>query len=292
MKLRLIYLLIVLLLALIVSSALDASAHNNNGFKIILLDSDNTIHSCQLGAFACRSKRILRVNGNLIGIDFRPADGWLYALTDTGWIYTIDVQPRGLGNTIQIGQFSPRFAGGFQSLMDWNPVANALRLIGSNDQNQALLVAPGNVQVAGGQQPIVYAQGDVNFGVDPNICGGAYTNNIAGAQTTIFYGIDYDLDTLITFPVGANGSSATGAGQAQTVGSVIDQWGNQIIFAPTADFDIYTDDRGRDAAIGVNGRSIFTIDVSQISLGQPVRAKLLATKDGSLIDIAISPGKQ
>ena len=38
-----------------------------------------------------------------------------------------------------VSTLSPRFAGGYQSLMDFNPMVNALRLIGSNDQNFAVV---------------------------------------------------------------------------------------------------------------------------------------------------------
>src|SRR5689334_4936069 len=61
--------------------------------NIYLLDTDNTIFVLTPGATSfTRLVRVRQVNGNLIGIDFRPADASgtvLYGLTDTGNLYTI-----------------------------------------------------------------------------------------------------------------------------------------------------------------------------------------------------------
>src|SRR2546428_4296816 len=101
---------------------------------IYALNADNTIYVLPPGATSfSRLARVTGVNGNLIGIDFRVADGQLYALTDTGSIYTISLSSTNLGAATLVSNLSPRFAGGFQSLFDFNPVLNAIRAIGSND---------------------------------------------------------------------------------------------------------------------------------------------------------------
>ena len=51
--------------------------------------------------------------GNLIGIDFRPADSKLYGLTDLGTLYTIDVSGR---NELKVP--TP----GFASDPAWSPL--------------------------------------------------------------------------------------------------------------------------------------------------------------------------
>ena len=86
--------------------------------------------------------RVTQTNGNLIGIDFRPADGKntaLYALTDTGTIYTINLTANGLGNATQVSNMTTRFPSGVQSLFDFNAVVNAIRLIGSDRSNYAVV---------------------------------------------------------------------------------------------------------------------------------------------------------
>lgn len=269
--------------------------------NIYLLNDDNVLFVLTPGAASfTRLVRVNRVNGNLIGIDFRPADGngnSLYGLTDTGNLYTISLVAPNIGATALVSSLSTRFAGGFQSLMDFNPVLNALRLIGTNDQNFALVNSGGNLNVTAVQTAMAYAAGGVNAGVDPNITGGAYTNNYAGAPNTLFYGFDYDLDTLVTISsVSSTGSSNTGGGQLQTIGRLVGADGAPINFSPTADLDIHTDASGVNSVIGINGRMLFTIDLSQINpslaLGttQNIIAKSIPmTEPGGFIDLAVSP---
>src|SRR5215475_6324744 len=204
--------------------------------SIYALNADNTIYVLLPGTTSfIRLARVTGVNGNLIGIDFRVADGQLYALTDTGSIYTISLSPTKLGAATLVSNLSPRFAGGFQSLFDFNPVINAIRAMGSNDQNFAVVNANGgNLNSTVVQTTVAYAAGDVNAGKDPNLSGGAYTNNFAGATVTLFYGIDYDLDTLVTIqPATPGGSSNTGGGQLQTIGNLVTPGGARINLSPT-----------------------------------------------------------
>jgi len=269
--------------------------------NIYTLNSDNVIFVLTPGATSfTRLGRVNRIDGNLIGIDFRPADGAaspLYGVTDTGKVYAIAVSSTQLGAATLVSTLSPRFAGGFQSLMDFNPVVNAIRLIGTNDQNHAIVNSGGNLNVTAVQTALTYAPGDVNAGADPNICGGTYTNSYANAPNTLFYAIDHDLDTFVTISsVSSTGSSNTGGGLLQTIGPIVDASGNPINCSPTADLDAYTDASGLNSIIGVSGRTIFTIDLGQINtslaLGstQKVVAKTLSMAEpgGGYIDIAVA----
>ena len=285
------------------SAAQQAAAIASPNVNIYALNADNVIFVLTPGATGfTRLVRVNRVNGNLIGLDFRPADGnpnSVYGLTDTGNLYTINLSSTNLGAATLVSTVSPRFAGGFQSLMDFNPVVNALRLIGTNDQNFAIVNSGGNLNVTAIQGSLSYNTGDVNFGVDPNITGGSYTNNYPGAPFTLFYAIDYDLDTLVTIAAPSPGSSsATGGGKLQTVGRVSDTLGNLINFSPTADIDIYTDSNGANYIIGMSGRTMFSIDLSQINpslaLGTTQKvvanAITMAEPGGGYIDIAVATG--
>ncbi len=243
------------------------------GVNIYALTSDNMIYVLKPGtsSFAVVG-RVPRRNGNLIGIDFRPAEQsatTLYGLTDTGNVLLINLaSPSPLSTTVaSTPSPTPRFAGGFQSLMDFNPVVNALRVIGSNDQNFAFVNSNGgNLNAIAVQTAITYDPGDVNKGVDPNLACGSYTNNYPGAPNTIFYGIDYDLDTFVTISSkNATGSSNTGGGMLQTIGSLVRAGGGSININPTADIDIYTDANGVNTLVGVNNEAIFTIDLTQLN---------------------------
>ena len=259
------------------------------GVDLYALDADNTIWLKR----ACDPdfRRQIRVRPfldgeSLIGIDSRPSDSHLYAISDAGFIYTIDITPPGRGNQVRISAINPGFAGGFQSLADFNPVVDALRLIGSNDQNYAVVNSGGNLNATAVQTRIAYAAGDANAGQDPNLTGGAYTNNVAGAQTTIFYGLDYQTDTLITIAPGANGSSATGGGQLTTIGRLLRFDTNPLNITPTADVDIYTDAAGNNTLIGITGRALFTLDLANVTPGRDVTVRTSTLNDGGLIDVA------
>jgi len=267
---------------------------------IYALNTNNVILILQPGATNfTRLVRVNQSNGNLVGIDFRPADKRLYALTDTGTLYTIALGATNLGAVTKVSALTPRFDAGYQSLMDFNPVVDAIRLIGSDNSNYAVVKdANGILNTTAVQTSLTYPAPDVNAGKDPNVACGSYTNNVAGATVTLFYGIDYALDTLVFIPPAtAGGSSATGGGQLQTIGNLVTPTGTRINFAPTTDFDITTNANGVNTIYGVSGRSLFSIDLAQIkstlARGQTqnvvVRGISLAeTPDngGNLIDFA------
>ena len=269
--------------------------------NIYVLNGDNTLFVLTPGSLGfTRLVRVNQVSGNLIGIDFRPAEAsgaQLYGLTDTGNLYTISLASANLGAATLVSTLSTRFAGGCQSLMDFNPVLNAIRLIGSNDQNFAVVSSGGNLNAMAAQTAMAYATGDVNAGVDPNISGGSYSNNLPTAPNTLFYGIDYDLDTLVTIAsLNATGSSNTGTGQLKTIGKLVDASGAAINFSPTADLDIYTDANGVNSVVGVNGRMLFTLDLGQINPALPLGTtqnvtikSIMMNELGGAIDIAVSP---
>jgi hypothetical protein len=273
------------------------------------LTSDNSLYVLKPGATSyVRGGRVdVSDGGNLIGIDFRPADGKLYGLTDRGGLYTIDLSTRYFGASTKVSTVNPRFSGGFGALVDFNPVLNALRITGSNDQNIAVVnsATGANLGTTAVQTTFTYAQGDVNFGKNPEIVGGAYNNNFVGATATLFYLVDHDLDTLVTISgKNATGSSNTGAGLLQTIGSFVDESGQPLNMSPSSDFDIYTDTNGNNFLVGQTTRLLFSIDLSQIdpnlALGRTQRITVrrgppaalpgaTAPLTGGVFDIAIVP---
>jgi hypothetical protein len=242
--------------------------------NIYLLTSDQSLYLLAPGA--TQYSRLGRIGdtagSNVIGIDFRPSDGRLYALTDTGSIYTVNLSSTNFGATTLVSTMNPRFIGGFGMLMDFNPVLDALRVAGSNDQNLAVVNQNGgNLNATAVQTRFAYAAGDPFAGKDPEIVGGAYDNNRNGAAVTTFYVIDHDTDSLVTIATrNATGSSNTGTGQLKTIGQFVDGAGNPLNMSPTSDFDIYTDANGRNFLVGQTTRLLFTINLSQVNPDLPV----------------------
>lgn len=139
------------------------------------------------------------------GIDFRPATGQLYALGSLGGLYTLN-STTGAATAVP-GTIAPTPSGpsfGF----DFNPVADAVRVI--SDSNQNLRINPSTLATTV-DGSLAYAAGDGAFGEDPNIVHAAYTNSIAGALSTTLYGIDTERDVLVL-------QSPPNAGALTTVG--------------------------------------------------------------------------
>src|SRR5215510_14214259 len=265
---------------------------------IYALNTNNVILVLQPGATNfTRLVRVNKANGNLIGIDFRPADKRLYALTDTGTLYTISLDTTTLGAVTMVSNLSPRFNAGYQSLMDFNPIVDAIRFIGSDNSNYAVVKdANGILNTTAVQTSLTYPAPDVNAGKDPNVACGSYNNNFAGATVTLFYGIDYGLDTFFTIPPAtAGGSSNTGGGQLQTIGPLVTPAGARVNFSPLAGIDIVTNANGVNTAYGTSGETLFTIDLAQINKSLPrgqtqnvvVRGITLPSSAGAFVDIAI-----
>ena len=161
----------------------------------------------------------LESNERLRGIDFRPADGRLYGLGSFNNLYTIDTMT-GQASLVGGGNFSPGMNGSSFGF-DFNPVIDRIRVV--SEANQNLVLNP-NDGTATQVTDLFYGAGDVNFGMDPSVVSSAYTNSFAGAAMTQLYGIDTELDILVT--------QANSAGTLGTVGAL------GIDLNDTASFDI------------------------------------------------------
>ncbi len=142
-------------------------------------------------------------NENILGIDFRPATGELFALGSFGQLYTLNtanavLSPVGSGAGAINGT-----AFGF----DFNPVIDRIRVVSNTDKNYVYNPNDGARTSA---TDLFFPVGDPNAGVDPNVVGSAYTNNVANASSTQLFGIDARLDILVT--------QANSAGTLGTVG--------------------------------------------------------------------------
>ena len=121
-------------------------------------------------------------------IDFRPATGQLYGLSQdnlasVGRLYTIDTQT-GIATPGPVVTPLP----GPGAAIDFNPVADRLRVVDSTGINWRVNPDTGAVIQ---DTPLNYAPGDPLFGKDPAVVSIAYTNNRPGATGTSLYGFDF-----------------------------------------------------------------------------------------------------
>ncbi len=128
--------------------------------------------------------RITGAEGRLLGIDQRPADGKLYGVTDAGQIVTIDTTS---GRATQVSRLNMPFASGGRAVVDFNPVADRLRLMGMSGVNFRVNVATGEV-VRDGE--LKYQPGTPWAATSPRVVAGAYTNSMAGATATQLFTVD------------------------------------------------------------------------------------------------------
>jgi hypothetical protein len=130
-------------------------------------------------------------NGSVAGFDVRPSDGMLYVITSDGTIGTIDVKSGLITKKSKLSQ--PWKAG--TTTIDFNPVADKLRVMSSEGVNARVNVDDGQVTVDGGHK---YKDGDVNAGKKPKVIAGAYSNSKKGATATTLYNIDAATGALVT----------------------------------------------------------------------------------------------
>jgi hypothetical protein len=142
----------------------------------------------------------------ILGIDYRPATGQLYALTSGAGFYRVGTLALDgtYTNLSGPGQAVTGFSHGF----DFNPTIDRIRVVNDVNKNYVFNPITGALQTTA--TDLFYVAGDPNVGVDPNVAGSAYSNNFVGATTSQLYGIDTGLNILVT--------QANNAGTLGTVG--------------------------------------------------------------------------
>jgi uncharacterized protein DUF4394 len=242
------------------------------GGQVYALGANNNTLYLLSGSRFNRVGAISPVNGTVAECDFRPLNNQLICVTNNSNIYTVN--PANARATL-MGTLSPAINSGVSLLLDFNPMADALRYIGSNDLNYAIVKnAAGIFNTIAVQTPVAFAARDVSQGVNPNLVAGAYDNNLSGLATTTFFAWDSNLDKLVTIADRlANGSSNTGGGRLQTIGPLFDQNG-AVDITSNSGFDITTFPQSGNLNIGwliTNSKltTIFTVQVpNTIPLGQ------------------------
>ena len=126
----------------------------------------------------------IQTGEQILGIDFRPLNGQLYALGSSSRIYTINTSS-GAATAVGTTPFSTLLSG-TQFGFDFNPTVDRIRIVSNAGQNLRFNPLDGSVIVDGTLNPAT-----------TGITGAAYTNNFFGATTTVLFDIDSNSDKLV-----------------------------------------------------------------------------------------------
>ena len=128
----------------------------------------------------------------LLGIDFRPTDGLLYAVGSSGRIYTINTATGAATVKSTLAADAADTTLPFTALagtdfgVDFNPVADRLRVVSNTGQSLRINVDSGATTT----------DGAINGGAANTVTASAYTNSFAGTSSTTLYALDTTNDTL------------------------------------------------------------------------------------------------
>jgi hypothetical protein len=125
----------------------------------------------------------LAANESIVGLDFRPANGGLYAISNQSRLFSVNTAS---GALTVIGSPLLTALSGTSFGFDFNPTVDRIRLVSNTGQNLRLHPDLGTV---------VSVDGNLNPGT-PFVTAAAYTNNIAGATTTTLFVIDSQTDMI------------------------------------------------------------------------------------------------
>lgn len=255
---------------------------NFSGRTIYAVDNNNTLITFGAHTPGTRVGQVgingLAAGETVVGIDFRPLDDRLYAVTSASRLYTVDLGT-GLATPVGGGTITPALAGSTFGV-GFNPAVDRLRIHTGGDQNLRVNQTA-NPLVTLVDMTLAYAAGDPNAGQDPRIAGTAYTLSVRPAPTsTELFAIDAGLDVLTRL-------NNPNDGQLTTVGSLGFDTSDDVGFDIAGDTDVaYATLTPAGAANGpsrlytVNLRSGQVTVVGQVAHPSPIRS------------IAVAPGAQ
>jgi hypothetical protein len=175
---------------------------------------------------------------NMLAIDVRPATGQLYGVSSGSKVYMINVL-NGLATPVSNTPFSPAISGTAIGI-DFNPTVDRLRLVSNTGQN--LRINP--------ETAVAVTDGPVNGVTGAKISSVAYTENFAGATTTILYDIDAVTKKLYKQ-------------DPPNDGKLVEVGGLGVEATEVSDFDIAPDSKAALAAITVGGQQgLYALDLT------------------------------
>ncbi len=210
---------------------------------IVALSGDATLTTFDSKTLKAMGNTAVKgANGRIVGIDQRPSDGMLYAVTTDGTVYTVDAKS---GQATMKSKLETMLPEGVMATVDFNPAADRLRLLGSDGTSLRANVDDGKVTVDG---RLKYAETDAHTGKTPKVTAGAYSNSVKGTKETALYDIDTAMGTFLR--------------QAPPNDGVLATLGTPGLKANDVSFDISTDAEGKNTGFVLTGGTLHTLDIT------------------------------
>lgn len=204
---------------------------------VVGLSGENELHWLDTASWTrTGGVTVTGVEGRLLGIDVRPADGMLYGVFADGTLASIDAKT---GVATKVSTLATKLADGVSATVDFNPVADKLRVMGSDGTSLRVTVGTGEVVTDGSH---AYTDGTA-----PNIIAGAYTNSYKGTEKTQLFNIDGAAGWLVL-------QDPPNEGKLNAVGEI-------GVKPSEAGFDIASDGKGGNEAWLVVGGSFHSVNL-------------------------------
>jgi hypothetical protein len=247
----------------LVASTLAANSAHAAGWIVGLVDGKSIVTIDPMSRKVV-SKVDVKGAASILAIDVRPADGMVYGVASDGNIVTIDVKS---GQATMKSKLSEALKAGVTVTVDFNPVADRMRLMGSDGTSLRVNVDDGKATVDGSHK---YKDGDASAGKTPRVVAGAYTNSWKGTQATTLFNIDAGTGSLVT-------QAPPNDGILNTVGSL-----GIPVNGPIA-FNIVASQPDKNDAWLATAGALYSVD---LKTGKATMAGKIEGLSGTLSDIA------
>lgn len=235
--------------------------------SFVALSEDQTLQMFDsAGRKVTATMAVKGLTAPLAGIDFRPADGMLYGLQRDGQLVTIDVKT---GQAMMKAKLDQMLPAGVALVVDFNPAADRLRVIGADGTNLRINVDDGKTTVDG---KLKFADADPAKAMAPMVTAGAYTNKFKGAKETALYNLD--------------GASGAFVKQAPPNDGVLSTIGSLGMKPKSVAFNIESDGKGGNQGWVLADGALSMIDVAT---GRTKPAGAVTGLKGDVRDIAVMP---
>ncbi|MBQ0742975.1 MAG: DUF4394 domain-containing protein [Pseudomonas sp.] len=255
-----------LILATSLAFPLTLAAGTVSAASLLALGEDGKLYKIDSDALTVTASMDVEGADDLRGIDVRPANGNLYALGGGDQLYTVDLTS---GAATAGAKLNMELPGSGQAVVDFNPVADRLRLLADDGTNFRVNVDTGEVITDG---EVAYAEDGDYAGDSAKIVAGAYTNSYAGTEKTSLYNVDLATGNLML-------QDPPNDGVQKTVGELAKGLDG-------AAMDIASDGKGGNVAYVLTGTTLHTVN---LETGAPTTLGEVADLPDDIIDIAVLP---